>query len=90
MDEGTLDHCITKVNDYKVHWGMSSFLQFQGSQAGLFSDLSAGESFPSRIPIDKLWAVVSPTDKPRKDGALSSVTSEKHSYPLIERGGKTV
>ena len=88
---------------------MSTFLQFQGSQTGLFSDLSAGESFPLRIPFDRplvrerldmssstclraerLWAAVSPTDKPRKDGALPPVTSKKHSFPAIERVEMTV
>jgi len=61
MDEGTLNDCITKVNDYDVEYDMISFLQFQGSSA------SGG---------------ISPTDKPRKDDALSPVTSEKNSYPI--------
>ena len=82
MDEGTLDHCIIKVNGYYVNCDTSPFLQFQGSQAGLFSDLSAGESYPLRI-VPQAGPAVSPTDKPRKDGALSPVTSEKHSYPII-------
>jgi len=72
---------------------MSTFLQFQGSQAGLFSDLSAGESSP--LPVS---GGISPTDKPRKDGALRlgrarrgpPVTSEKHSYPLKEPDGATL
>ena len=85
MDEGTLNHCITKVNGYDVDCDTSSFLQFQGSQAGLFSDLSPGESFP--LPAS---GGISPTDKPRKDGALSPVTSEKHSYPTREIDGVIV
>ena len=89
MDEGTLDDCITKVNGQEVNCDMRAFLQFQGSQAGLFSDLSAGESFPLRI-VPQAGPAVSPTDKPRKDGALSPVTSERHSYPLKERDGATL
>ena len=85
MDEGTLNDCITKTNDYDVKYDMNSFLQFQGSQAGLFSDLSAGDSFP--LPAS---GGTSPTDKPRKDGALSTVTSEKHSYPIKEPDGVIV
>ena len=89
MDEGALDHCITKVNGYYVNCDTSSFLQFQGSQAGIFSDLSAGESFPLRI-VPQAGPAVSPTDKTRKDGALSPVTSEKNSYPIIVSNGVIV
>jgi len=64
-----------------------AFLQFRGSRAGLFSDLSAGESCPLPI-VPQAGPAVSPTDKPRKDGALRlgrarrgpPVTSEKPSY----------
>jgi hypothetical protein len=69
MDESTLDHCITKVNDYYGNCHMRTFLQFQGFPA------SGGTS---------------PTDKPRKDGALSPVTSEKYSYPIIVSDGVIV
>jgi len=89
MDEGTLDDKIRKVNGHEVNCDMSAFLQFQGSQAGLFSDFSAGESFPLRI-VPQAGPAVSPTDKTRKDGALSPVTSEKHSYPLKEPDGATL
>jgi hypothetical protein len=60
-----------------------SFLQFRGSRLGLFSDLSAGEFCPLRIPLDKLGAAVSPTDKSRKDGSLPPVASEKTSLSSI-------
>ena len=42
---------------------MRSYLSFQGSRPGLFYDLSAGESCPLRILLDKLGAAGSPTDK---------------------------
>ena len=69
---------------------MSAFLQFQGSQPGLFSTVSTGEFCPLRIPLDKpldreleaerLWAAASPIDTSRKDGGLPLVTSEKTHY----------
>jgi hypothetical protein len=42
---------------------MRSFLRFRVSRPGLFYDLSAGEFCPLRIPLAKLGAAVSPTDK---------------------------
>ena len=39
-------------------------LLFQGSRPGLFYDVSTGESFPLRIPLDRLGAAVSPIDTP--------------------------
>jgi hypothetical protein len=90
MDEGTLNEGITKVNGHEANWDMRAFLQFRGSQAGLFSDLSAGESCPLRISRPIGGTAVSPTDKPRKDGALSPVTSEKPLYPLEEPDGATL
>ena len=53
------------------------FPSLQGSRTGLFSGLSAGDSCPLRIPLDKLGAAVSPTSKPRKDTVLPPVTPEK-------------
>jgi len=41
---------------------MRSFLLFQGSRPGLLFDLSAGESCPLHILLDKLGAAASPTD----------------------------
>jgi hypothetical protein len=46
---------------------MKPFLSFQGSRACFFSDLFTGESYPLRIPFDKLRAAVSPIPKPRKE-----------------------
>jgi hypothetical protein len=63
-----------------------AFRQFRGSRAGLFSDLSTGESCPLRI-VPEAGPAVSPTDKSRKHSALPPVTSEK-SHPLW--GGKIV
>jgi len=59
---------------------MAAFLSFRGSRAGLFYNLSAGESCPLRIPfarpfdftqgheleVEWLRAAVSPTDKSQK------------------------
>jgi len=73
------------INAHEVNCDMRAFLQFQGSQAGLFSDLSAGESCP--LPA---FGGISPTDKPRKDSALPPVTSEKHSYLFKELDGVTL
>jgi hypothetical protein len=47
-------------------WLLMPFLSYRGSRPGLFSDLSAGEFCPLRIPLGKLGAAVSPTDKSRK------------------------
>ena len=58
-----------------------SFLLFQGSRTGLFSGLSAGDSYPLRIPFDRLRAAVSPTSKPRKDNVLPPLASEKTPRP---------
>ena len=41
---------------------MRSFLLFRGSRPGLFYDVSTGDSYPLRIPFDRLRAAVSPTD----------------------------
>jgi hypothetical protein len=43
---------------------MMPFLQYSGFRAGRFYGLSAGEFCPLRIPLDKLGAAGSPTDKP--------------------------
>jgi hypothetical protein len=43
---------------------MRSFLLFQGSRPGLFYDLSTGDSYPLRIPFDRLRAAASPIDTP--------------------------
>jgi len=63
-----------------------AFLAFRGSRAGLFSNLSAEESCPLRVPLAKLMAAVSPADKLRKDSALPPVTSEKPSCPPESAG----
>ena len=57
--------------------GLFFSFPIQGSGLSLFSNLSAGEFCPLRIPFDKLGAAGSPTDKLRKDSALTPVTSEK-------------
>ena len=59
---------------------MMPFPSFQGSRTVLFSGLSAGDSYPLRIPFDRLGAAVSPTSKPRKDNVLPPVTPEKVSF----------
>ena len=65
---------------------MRAFLQFRGSRAG---PPQADWSFQRLIcvPLEaglrivpQAGPAVSPTDKPRKDGALPPVTSEKPSY----------
>ncbi len=79
------------------HWvnrDIRAFIQLQGSLAGLFSDLSAGESCPLRI-VPQAGPAVSPGDKPRKDSVLppallnfpkgtlfNMASPEKPSYPL--------
>jgi hypothetical protein len=45
---------------------MIPYLAYRGSRPGLFYNLSAGEFCPLRIPLDKLGAAVSPTDKSGK------------------------
>ena len=57
--------------------GLFFSFPIQGSGLSLFSNLSMGEFCPLRIPLDKLGAAVSPTDKLRKNSALPPVTSEK-------------
>jgi hypothetical protein len=42
-----------------------------------------GEFYPLRIPLDRLWAAVSPTDTLRKDSALTPVTSEKSTLFIV-------
>jgi hypothetical protein len=56
------------------------FLQYRGSWAGLFCDLSKGEFCPLRIPPFGM-AAGSPIDKTRKDSALPPGTLEKASLP---------
>ena len=60
------------------HWFglMMSFLSFRVSRAGVFSNLSAGDSYPLRI-LTQAGAAVSPTDKSQKHSALPPVTPEK-------------
>ncbi len=58
------------------------FLRFRASRAGIFSDLSTGESYPLRIPVLRKrhpedLAAVSPIDKSRKYEALPTVTTKK-------------
>jgi len=43
---------------------MKSSSLFQGSRPGLFYDVSMGEFYPLRIPLDRLGAAASPTDTP--------------------------
>jgi len=62
---------------------MIPFPQFRGSRTGLFSGLSAGDSYPLRIPFDRLRAAVSPTSKQRKDYVLPPVTAEKLSFLAV-------
>ena len=67
---------------------MMPFLLFRVSRTGLFSDLSMWDSCPLRIPLDKLWAAVSPTDKSRKDSVFRQSRKKRyhslfvHSYLL--------
>jgi len=58
------------------------FLRFRASRAGIFSDLSTGETCPLRIPVLKKkrpedLAAVSPIDKSQKYEALPTVTKKK-------------
>jgi hypothetical protein len=59
---------LSKPQHGLIRWLLIPFLSYRGSRPGLFSDLSAGESCPLRIPLDKLGAAVSPTDKSRDRG----------------------
>jgi hypothetical protein len=58
-------------------------------RAGLFCDLSMGEFCPRPIPPYGM-AAVSPTDKSRKDGALSPVAPEKASSLSPPPGGQVM
>ena len=70
-------HCVHQLRIILTGKAMKSFLSFQGSRAGFFSDLFTGESCPLRIPFDRplgheleaewLRAAVSPIPKPRKE-----------------------
>jgi len=60
-----------------------AFFQFQGSRAGLFSNVSTGEFCPLRIPLDKLGAAGSPIDTLRKDTSLPPVLSKKPMVFLV-------
>jgi len=46
-----------------------------------FCDLSAGDSCPLRIPLDKLGAAASPTDKSQKDGGFHQSLQKNPHYP---------
>jgi len=61
---------------------MLLFLRFRVSRAGIFSDLSTGESCPLPIPVLRKkhpedLAAASPIDKSRKYEALPTVTKKK-------------
>jgi len=56
---------------------MKPFLSFQGSRAGLFSDLFTGDACPLRIPFDRLRAAVSPIPKSRKERRPPASLSRK-------------
>jgi hypothetical protein len=66
--------------DVHIMEAMMPFLQYRGSRAGLFCDLSTGEFCPLRIPPFGM-AAASPIDKTRKDCALPPGTLEKASLP---------
>jgi hypothetical protein len=68
---------------------MRAFLLLRGSRARLFSDLSAGESCPLRI-VPQEGPAVSPTDKPRKDGALYQSLQTSPHIPSNNQMGKHV
>jgi hypothetical protein len=63
---------------------MRLFPLFQGSRPGLFIDLSAVEFCPLRIPLVKLGAAVSPTDKSRKGRRPPASHIRKVLMPLID------
>jgi hypothetical protein len=63
-----------------------TFFSFRVSRAGVFNGLSAGDTGPLRIPLGKLGAAASPTDKPGKYGALPPVISKRHHYTLAPCG----
>jgi hypothetical protein len=60
-----------------------TFFSFRVSRAGIFNGLSARDTCPLRIPLGRLGAAASPTDKPRKYGALPPVIPKRHHYPLV-------
>jgi len=64
---------LYNLNPYKEG---EAFPRFQSSRVGLFSNVSAGDTCPLRILLDKLGAAVSPTDTSGKDSTLPLVTSE--------------
>jgi len=76
------DYCFSSAHMLKPLCTLNSyqeggaFHQFQSSRAGLFSDVSAGDSYPLRILLGELGAAVSPTDTSGKDSTLPLVTSE--------------
>ena len=49
---------------------MRAFFSLQDSRAGIFTDFSVGDTGPLRIPLAKLRAAASPTDKSGKHSAL--------------------
>jgi len=55
---------VLDITEKDVGGGIRSFPLFQGSRPGLFCDVSTGDSFPLRIPLDKLGAAASPIDTP--------------------------
>jgi hypothetical protein len=60
---------------------MRHFLQFRGSRAGLFYDLSVGDSCPLRIAAFGSLRFP-PQINHEKNGALPPVNSEKASLPV--------
>jgi len=69
-------HMLKALYNLNSYQEGGAFHQFQSSRVGLFSDVSAGDSCPLRILLDKLGAAVSPTDTSGKDSTLPLVTSE--------------
>jgi hypothetical protein len=64
---------------------MKSFLSFQGSRASFFSDLFTGDTYPLRIPFDRLRAAVSPIPKSRKELRPPASLSRNNFMALLVR-----
>jgi hypothetical protein len=82
-------HCLLNTTRGPLPACNDTFFSFRVSRAGIFNGLSARDTGPLRIPLGRLGAAASPTDKPRKYGALPPVIPKRHHYTLalLREGG---
>jgi len=86
----SLEEHGTPIKHFEPAMASKSFLRFQDSRPGLFSDLSTGEFYPLRIPLALQQAQGSglrfpPLISQKKNSSLTSVTAKRlqsHAQPF--------